>query len=127
MKTYGVYILAIVLFAAALGALVFFAARSPVIAVQGRIDPRGELVTSDGKTLVIANFKNLRNDWKDGKVEVTGYVRRQGRIPAEVLRSTGLTDRDSIEVSSYHVLGSSTWWDNCVASCEPRQLHPTML
>ena len=127
MKTYGVYILAIVLFAAALGALIIFATRSPVVTVQGRIDPRGELVTSDGRAFLIANLRNLGNDWKDGEVEVTGYVRRQGRIPAEVLRSTGLMDRDSIEVSSYHVIGSSTWWDNCVASCKPRELPHTML
>ncbi len=126
MKTYAAYIV-VVLSALALGALLYALRTPAAVAVQGRIDPRGELVTSDGKTLVIANFKNLRNDWKDGEVEVTGYVRRQGRIPAEVLRSTGLTDRDSIEVSSYHALGSSTWWDNCVASCEPRELHPTML
>jgi len=126
MKTYAAYIV-VVLCALAVGALILYAPRSAVITAQGRIDPRGDFVTSDGKTFVIANLRNLGNDWKDGEVEVTGYVRRQGRIPAEVLRSTGFTDRDSIEVSSYHVIGSSTWWDNCVASCKPRELSPTML
>ncbi len=118
MKTYAAYIVVLVLFALAVGALLLYAPRSATIALQGRINPKGELVATDGKVFVIANFGSLGKDWMGKEIEVTGYVRRPGVVPAEGI----VGGRDTIEVHSYHVVGSSTWWDNCVASCEPHEI-----
>ncbi len=118
MKTYVAYIVALVLFALAVGALILYAPRSPAIALQGRINPQGELVTTDGKVFVIANLGSFGKDWMGKEIEVTGYVTSLGVVPVEGTAR----GREAIEVHTYHVVGSSTWWDNCVASCESHQI-----
>ncbi len=119
MKTYAAYIVVLVLFALTVGALLLYAPRSPAIALQGRINPKGELVATDGKVFVIANFGSLGKDWMGKEIEVTGYVRRPGVVPAEGIAG----GHDTIEVHSYHVVGSPTWWDNCQISCEAYDVY----
>ncbi len=121
MRAYG-YIIILALCVFGLAAFIYYVPKIPTFAIQGKITPKGELVASNGETFAISNLGSLGKDWKDQEVEVTGYVTRQGQIPPTVGLGAAPVNRDTIEVVSYHVVGSSTWWDNCQVACEPRQM-----
>jgi hypothetical protein len=86
--------------------------------IMGIINLRGELVADDGRVFVIANFKNLGNDWMGQEVEVTGYVSKPMRASLK-----NRVDRNAVQIILYHVIGTPTWWDNCEISCEAYDVY----
>ena len=118
MKTYTVFCaLALVVFVMATSV----SAASPYTkkdTIMGEINSRGELVADDSQVFVITNFRNLGNDWAGQEVEVTGYISKGTTVP-----SKNGTPRNAIQIILYHVIGTPTWWDNCVVSCEPYNLY----